>query len=307
AGDTQGSAVFHQTYVVDVRHFGAAHALVNPANHVTQDALSVVVQFFLDFLGGPAGVSGHRNGQDAVQVVVGVAFQTLLDVDHVDLVVVQGVQRGSGRRWHPGGVATGLHVTNLLFQHFSHQIRHGPHTFTGLSATTQAALQADLNVVALVGRLPVSLFHVGLAHHGTRLHASVDFVARAVQEAGVDEHDTLGGLGNSCFQVHAGAALFVQDAQRDGVGSQTQQAFHTVKALAGNRHFVRTVHFGFDDVQRAAARVFLQFQIAHADQSGDHGVQNAFRDFATFAVNDGRVAHQVTDVTHEHQGAASQS
>src|SRR5690606_36841399 len=88
---------------------------------------------------------------------------------------------------------------------------------------------------------------------------------------------------------------------------QTQQAFHAVKNFAGKSHFVRTVHFGFDDVQRAAARVFLQFQIAHADQGGDHGDQNAFRDLATFAVNDGGVAHQVTDVTHEHQGAASQS
>src|SRR5690606_20091336 len=233
AGDTQGSAVFHQTYVVDVRHFGAAHALVNPANHVTQDALSVVVQFFLDFLGGPAGVSGHRNGQDAVQVVVGVAFQTLLNVDHIDLVVVQGVQRGSGRRWHPGGVATGLHVTNLLLQHFSHQVRHGPHAFTDLGTTTQTALQADLNVVALVGRLPVSLFHVGLAHYGASLHASVDFVASTVQKARVDEHNALGGLGNGCLQVHAGAALFVHDAQLDGVGSQTQQAFHAVKNFAG--------------------------------------------------------------------------
>src|SRR5690606_33387137 len=177
AGDTQGRAVFHQTDVVDVRYFGAAHALVNPAHHVTQDALGVVVQLFLDFLGGPVGVRRHGNGQDAVQVVVGVAFQTLLDVDHVDLVVVQGVQRGSGRRWYPGGVATGLHVTNLLLQHFSHQVGHGPHAFTDLGTTTQTALQADLNVVALVGRLPVSLFHVGLAHYGASLHASVDFVA----------------------------------------------------------------------------------------------------------------------------------
>src|SRR5690606_38961615 len=139
-----------------------------------------------------------------------------------------------------------------------------PHAFTDLGTTTQTALQADLNVVALVGRLPVSLFHVGLAHYGASLHASVNFVASTVQKARVDEHNALGGLGNGCLQVHAGAALFVHDAQLDGVGSQTQQAFHAVKNFAGKSHFVRTVHFGFDDVQRAAARVFLQFQIAHA-------------------------------------------
>ena len=45
--DAQRGAVFHQADVVDVGHLGAAHALVDPAHHVAQDALRVVVELLL--------------------------------------------------------------------------------------------------------------------------------------------------------------------------------------------------------------------------------------------------------------------
>ena len=40
--NAQRGAVFHEADVVDVGHFAAAHALVNPAHDVAQDALRVV-------------------------------------------------------------------------------------------------------------------------------------------------------------------------------------------------------------------------------------------------------------------------
>ena len=43
AGNSQGGAVFHQADVVDVRHLGAANALADPAHHVAQNPLGVVV------------------------------------------------------------------------------------------------------------------------------------------------------------------------------------------------------------------------------------------------------------------------
>src|SRR5690606_27182498 len=46
--NTQSRAVFHQADVVDVRYFRATNALVNPAHHITQNTLTVVVQFFLN-------------------------------------------------------------------------------------------------------------------------------------------------------------------------------------------------------------------------------------------------------------------
>jgi hypothetical protein len=42
AADAQRGAVFHQAHVVDVGHLGAAHALVDPAHHIAQDALALL-------------------------------------------------------------------------------------------------------------------------------------------------------------------------------------------------------------------------------------------------------------------------
>ena len=50
AGDAQGSAILHQSDVIDVGHLGAADALVDPAHHVAQDALRVVVELRLHIL-----------------------------------------------------------------------------------------------------------------------------------------------------------------------------------------------------------------------------------------------------------------
>jgi hypothetical protein len=44
AADAQRGAVFHEADAVDVGHFGAAHALVNPAHDIAQDALGCVDQ-----------------------------------------------------------------------------------------------------------------------------------------------------------------------------------------------------------------------------------------------------------------------
>ncbi len=40
AADAQRSAVLHQAYVVDIGHLGTAHALLHPAHHIVQYALS---------------------------------------------------------------------------------------------------------------------------------------------------------------------------------------------------------------------------------------------------------------------------
>jgi uncharacterized membrane protein YgdD (TMEM256/DUF423 family) len=75
AADAQRRAVFHQADVVDVGHLGAAHALVDPAHHVAQDALGVVVQFLLLFGVAPLRLLDHRHrqqaGQDGVALGVG--------------------------------------------------------------------------------------------------------------------------------------------------------------------------------------------------------------------------------------------
>jgi hypothetical protein len=67
-GDAQRRAVLHQPHVVDVRHLGAADALVDPAHHIAEDALRVVVELALDVLGRPVPRRRQRDGQDVVDI-----------------------------------------------------------------------------------------------------------------------------------------------------------------------------------------------------------------------------------------------
>ena len=70
ARNAQRRAVFHQANVVDVGHLGASHALVNPAHHIAQDALHVVVQLLLFFAGAPIGFCDHGHLQQVIQNLV---------------------------------------------------------------------------------------------------------------------------------------------------------------------------------------------------------------------------------------------
>ena len=100
---------------------------------------------------------------------------------------------------------------------------------------------------------PGAGLHIAFAQHGAGLHGGVHFVAGAVQEAGVDERHAAGRCGDTGFQVHAGAALFVHDAEFDGAVFEAQDLLNATKQFAGKCHFGGAMHFGFDDVDRACA------------------------------------------------------
>ena len=220
AGNPQGRAVFHQAHILDVRHLGATHTTINPAHHVTQHALRVVIQLLLNFLGGQLA-GQQRNGKDVVQGRTGAAGQLFLNLSHVDFMVVGHVQRGGSRRRHPGTVGTSFRVTGLIGHHLRHFVGHGPHAFTDLGVTFQAAFQANVHVPVFVGADPRQGFHFTLGCHGARFHGGVHFITGAIQEAGVDEDDTLLGLTDTLLQVHSGATLFIHNANFQGVSSQT--------------------------------------------------------------------------------------
>ena len=67
------------------------------------------------------------------------AHQLLLPGRHVDLVVMQRVQRRGGGRRHPGGVGAGLRVADLLRQHVGHPVGRRPHALADLRLARQAA------------------------------------------------------------------------------------------------------------------------------------------------------------------------
>ncbi|MNQ53152.1 hypothetical protein D3C85_671850 [compost metagenome] len=310
AGNTQRCTVFHQADVVDIRHFRTADTLVDPAHHVTENALAVVVQFVLDLFGGPLRVHRQRDGQDVVYRSMGTFGQFGLTGEHVNLVVVQRVQRSSGRRWYPGGVGTGHRVSDFLFEHRRHQVRHGPHAFTDLCATLQAGAQTDIDVGVLVGADPFFRLHVRLAHHRAGFHGGVDFIARAVEETGVDEHHTLARRLDAGLEVDRGTTLLVHDPDFQGVAWQAQHVFDATEQLVGERRFFRAVHLRLHDVDRAGAGVFARgvaVQVVHRCQASHQAIENAFRHFVTVFVEDRVDGHQVTDVTHEQQRTTVQA
>ena len=95
ARDAQRRAVFHQADVMDVGNLGAADARVDPAHHVPQDALDVVVEFMLHLV-GQRQVAGQRRRQQGIGARGGLAGEFALHGGHVHPVVMQHMQRGGG-------------------------------------------------------------------------------------------------------------------------------------------------------------------------------------------------------------------
>jgi hypothetical protein len=88
----------------------------------------------------------------------------------------------------------------------------------------QAAGQTHVHVPVFVGIDPGLTFHRGFGD-GARFHAGVNLIAGAVEEAGVDEHHTLGGAADALCEVYGGAALLVHNADLNGVACKAKQVF----------------------------------------------------------------------------------
>ncbi len=87
---------------------------------------------------------------------------------------------------------------------------------------------------------------------------------------------------------------------------QADEVFDATEQFIGERDFGWAVHLRLDDVHRAGARVALALLVVLGNQAGDHAVHDPFGNLVTFAVDDRRVGHQVTDVADEQQRAAVQ-
>src|SRR3546814_12321825 len=89
------------------------------------------------------------------------------------------------------------------------------HTLSLNDALPTSAGEADLDIAVLIGRDPVAGLHLALADHGTGVHRRVHLVARAVEEAGVDEDDAVLHRRDAGGEVGGGAAFLVQDRKSD--------------------------------------------------------------------------------------------
>ena len=161
--------------------------------------------------------------------------------------------RGSGARARsppsattdPGGVGARHRVGDLGLDHLRHAVRHGPHALADLRLALEAAFEVDIDVPILVGLNPRGAFHVRLADHRARFHRGMNFVAGAVQEAGVDENDAVLCGADAFFQINGGAALLVHDAHLQGQRRQVERLFNSGKQRRGAATSSGPCIFGF--------------------------------------------------------------
>ena len=137
----------------------------------------------------------------------------------------------------------------------------------------------------------------------------MDFVAGTVEEARVDEADALRGILDAGLEVHRGAALLVHDADLHSVGGHRQYLLDAAEDIDRERDLIRAVHLRLDDVDRALAAVLqlgLALQVVEREQAGDGGIEDAFRNFLTRAVEYSVGEHVMADVADQHHAAAVQ-
>ncbi len=305
-GNPQRGAVLHQPDIVDVRHLRAAHTLIDPADDIAEQTLAIVVEFVADFVFGPVRPFGDRNGQQVVEPRD--MAQPLLQFEDIFTVVVDRVEGGRGRAGHPGGVGPGAQMADLLRHHLAHQIGRGPHPLADLRASREPVAQPDADIPRLIGFQPASVLHVALAEHCASLHRSVDLVAGAIEEAGVDEDDPVLHRVDAGRQIGAGAAFLVHHPDLHRVPRQAEQIFHRIEQIIGETALLGPVHLGFDDIDRTAAAVAeagLAGDIQRADRSGDDRIHQPLGDVVTRKTHRG-AGHQMADIAHEHQAAPRQ-
>jgi hypothetical protein len=187
-GDAQRRAVFHQADIVDVGHLGAADALIDPAHHIAEDALGVVLELGLDLVGLPVGPVGKRDGEDIVQRGRAAGLQlrpggrTRRPRDSGWRAASRRWARAPRRSWRrPSGGRSSAPAWRASG-------RASPTCPCRSAPCRQAAFEADIDVAILIGGDPGLCLHVALADHRAGFHGGVDLVAGAVEEAGVDEH-----------------------------------------------------------------------------------------------------------------------
>ena len=199
-------------------------------------------------------------------------------------------------------------MPDLLDHHLAHQVRCRPHALADLRPPGKAVLEANADIACLVGLEPGGILHLALTHHRPSVHRGVDFIARPVEEAGIDEDDAVLHRLDTGGKVRAGAAFLVHDADLDRVTRQVEQILHRVEQVIGEGAFFRPVHLGLHDVDRALAAVPILAKprdVLRRNRAGHHCIENAFGNFPIIPAHGG-IGHQMADVADEHQAASGQ-
>src|ERR1700759_3360505 len=99
---------------MDVRHLGTTDTLIDPADDVTQYALDVVVELFLNLIRRVVAPVDERRRQQIIQPPDFAPSQLLLPPQYIHLVVMQSMQSRGRWGWHPGGRGAAHGMGNFL-------------------------------------------------------------------------------------------------------------------------------------------------------------------------------------------------
>ena len=111
------------------------------------------------------------------------------------------------------------------------------------------------------------------------MHAGVNLIAGAVEEAGVDKDKAIFERANAALEVDAGAAFFIHQTDLDGMAREPENVFDAGKQIVRQRCFGRAVHLGFDDVDAAGTAVADPvdlLKVMHRAQRGHQGIEETF-------------------------------
>src|SRR5215831_14794838 len=137
----------------------------------------------------------------------------------------------------------------------------------------------------------------------------MDFVAGSIQEPRVDEDNSRSCRSYALLEVNGRAALFIHDADLEGVWLQAQRFFHPHKQLHCGRDLFRSVLFRLDDVDAAlfAVGVFpLSLEVMDGGQHCDHRIEKAFWSFLAVRRGYGIGVYMNSHIPNQEQASSQQ-
>jgi len=130
----------------------------------------------------------------------------------------------------------------LLLQHIGHAVGSSPHAFANL-CPPEARRQVQSAYCVLIGRNPVSGFHVALTHHRpARIEVCISSPVRS--RTCIDENDAIFDGGNASCEVGGCAPLLSMTTHFDCVALKIEQILDSVEQPIGESHLLGSVHLG---------------------------------------------------------------
>ena len=132
-----------------------------------------------------------------------------------------------------------------------------------------------------VRKNPRLLFDRIFAKHRACLGTGEDLVTRPIEEARVDEHDTLAHSANALGEIDRCAPLFVHNTNLERIRLQPEESFDASEQSVGKCDFVRPMHLRFNDVDAASTAIGLHIlaaTIRHRAGRGDDRIQDTLKD-----------------------------